>query len=854
MADKRTYQSSESEKVIQSLTIRQARVESADITTWREAVNSAKSGFRSKLYNLYENLLADPVLADAVDKRVGAITNAEITFQRNGNNVEAIDDLIDTPAFELLIREIVLTKGWGKSVIEAMFAPDFDVFSFPRKHIYIANLERRLSERKRYIIEREGMLTGYEYANDPWILECGDDYDLGFLFRAAPYVIYKRGGFGDWAQFAEIFGMPFLIGKYAGMDTATRDKLFDALAEIGSNPRAAIPKEAELQVVENKSSGSNTLYKDFRAACNEEILIAVLGNTMTTISGSSRSQGEVHQDTQEDIAQADRRYVQRQLNKWLVPLLIARGYDAAGGFFSFPDQGENMTTKERVDMALQLKKEGIPVSNDYFYEITGIPKAEVSDPKPPKTDPPKPAAGKGSSGADQKKGLRNFFAEAPAKIGASRQNFISRSIDSIAGNIKLSDSYSINIASLFDEALREIWNEQGSGQPFNPRLFDITNTALQDGISLEVGKESVEWGQTNAAFIREFRENTAVFAAFKSHQQTNEIVDLLIDEKGDLRSFSKFKKLALDVSKDYNVSWLQTEYNTAVRSARAAVNFRKYLATEHLYPNLEYLESVAEHQRGDHLTYVGTILPIRHVWWETHMPPSAWNCQCSVKPTNKAATAVPGEDEPIDPVFANNPGQTAKLVNTEATAYYTNTDAALRQQIEDMARRAERIRQRLEEIDFKRKSYKSGGYIDVPTAGQNANEAKNNIKIASTLAKQFADKYALLPVRNEPGKKSPDAINLKNYLLSDFKTQGGQNARNTIQAGIREASAQKAGEVVIRLINEASYKDVKSALYAALQPGRAATLRKIVIMHADGRLVRYDADLLRKVFWPDRLD
>jgi len=828
--------------MIQSLTIRQARVESADINTWREAVNSAKSGYRTKLYNLYENLLSDPILSDALDKRVGAITNAEITFQRDGKNVEAIDDLIDTPAFELLVKEIVLSKAWGKSVIEAMFTPEFDIFSFPRKHIYIANLERKLADRRRYIIEREGMLTGYDYEGDPWILECGDDYDLGFLYRAASYVIYKRGGFGDWAQFAEIFGMPFLVGKYAGTDTATRDKLFDALAQIGSNPRAAIPKETDLEVIANNSSGSNTLYKDFRAACNEEILIAVLGNTMTTISGSSRSQGEVHQDTQEDIAQSDRRYVQRNLNKWLVPLLIARGYDAAGGFFSFPDQGENMTTKERVDMAITLKKEGIPIDDDYLLEITGIPKAKSSDPKPPKTDPPKQDPPKST---DQKKGLRGFFVEAPAMVGANRQNFINRSISSIAGNIKLSDSYAINIASLLDEALREIYNEQGSSEPFNARLFDISNMALQQGISVEVGKESVEWGQTNSAFINEFRSNTAVFAAFKNHQQTNELVKLLVDDNGDLRSFSKFKKLALQVSDKYNVQWLQTEYNTAVRSARAAINYRKYLATEHLYPNLEYIESTAGHQRGDHLLYVGTILPIRHTWWEKHMPPSDWNCQCGVKPTNKAATAVPGEDEPIDPVFDNNPGQTAKMVNTEATAYYTNTDAALRQQIEEMARRAERLRQRLEQIDFKRKSYRSGGYIDVPKAVQTADDTKQVYRL---LAKNQADKYALLPVDNAEGSHNPDAVNLKTYQLSEAKVQIGTSVKNAIQNGIKAASLQKAGEAVILLTGNAGYQQIKQALRAALQNGRAATVKQIVIIQNDGSVRRYDADWLREVF------
>ena len=92
----------------------------------------------------------------------------------------------------------------------------------------------------------------------------------------------------------------------------------------------------------------------------------------------------------------------------------------------------------------------------------------------------------------------------------------------------------------------------------NPGLFNITNNALQKAISIEVNKEDDNWGKTNSAFIQQFRENTAVFAAFKSHQEQNEMVGLLIDEKGELRSFSKFKKLALEVSKDYDINWLRT--------------------------------------------------------------------------------------------------------------------------------------------------------------------------------------------------------------------------------------------------------------------------------------------------------
>lgn len=165
------------------------------------------------------------------------------------------------------------------------------------------------------------------------------------------------------------------------------------------------------------------------------------------------------------------------------------------------------------------------------------------------------------------------------------------------------------------------------------------------------------------------------------------MVALLFDENGNLRSFREFKKLAANVSKNYNENWLRTEYNTAVRSARAAVNYRKYLETEDLYPNLEYVQSTASHPRDSHLGYVGTILLIRHEWWDTHMPPSDWNCACSVRPTDKEPTAVP-PGEYVTPVFQNNPGKSAEFVKLKEHPYIkkicpnfkgcgTNTDIKL---------------------------------------------------------------------------------------------------------------------------------------------------------------------------------
>ena len=166
-----------------TLVIRPSRVESADVDTWRNAVNSAKFGYREKLYDLYDNLMADGVLSKAVEKFVGKVTNAEISFQKNGKNIPEIDDLMNTPEFEELIKEIAYAKIYGRSIIELGFTPDFSVFSYPRKNCIIRYIDRPLSERQKCIVAREGQVTGYDYTKDDFFIECGKDDDLGLIFN-----------------------------------------------------------------------------------------------------------------------------------------------------------------------------------------------------------------------------------------------------------------------------------------------------------------------------------------------------------------------------------------------------------------------------------------------------------------------------------------------------------------------------------------------------------------------------------------------------------------------------------------------------------------------------------------------
>ena len=657
------------ENIYPQIVIKAPQRSTSDVSKWRTALRSADMGRSKPLFDLYEDLLIDGVLSDAVEKRIAAITNSELAFTNlKGEKVQEMIDLIDTLAFEELLTCIMQTRFWGRSAGEFDFTNGFGFNPIPFKNI---SLETKS------ILLNEADQSGISYVDDDFLLVLGKQRDRGLFLKTAPFTIWKRGGFGDYAQWLEIFGMPQRVGKYSSYDTQSRQLLEEALSKAGSAPWLVIPKESDVETTNNTGNGSSgTSYNDFRKACNEEMLITVLGQILTTVPGDkgARSLGEVHKQVEESRNKADMRYTQRVLNTYVKPVLIKRGFPAVGNFV-FPEDVESLTVDELVSLSGIIK-----IPSAYIYDKHGIPKPkegeEIAGTQKPlqieasKTDEPKPDSKK----KDEE--VSDFFVEAPAKIGAEMRTYIQRLIRNITGKTVLAGNYTIDIDKLIKRAIRELYNEeQKQSALVNKNLFEATNTPLQTAINRELLHVK------DPEFIKQFRENTAVFAAFKNHLQTKEIVALLHDEEGNLRSFSKFKKLALQISEKYNVSWLQTEYNTAVRAARSAANFKKFQETADLYPNLEYIRSSATSPRISHEKYAGTILPINHPWWKTHMPPSDWNCQCSVRQTDKDVTTVPGE-EFVNIAFQNNAGESASFVNINETPFYKHSEEDLRAKIE----------------------------------------------------------------------------------------------------------------------------------------------------------------------------
>lgn len=381
--------------VVNNISVQTIQRQSQDIAKWRRALEHAESASqqRALLFDLYSDILLDGYLNNIIQKRIDSITNRTLRFSVEGEDIPEVNELVEKSFFELFLIEVMNSKFWGHSLIELGW-PEANTAKpgwtelVNRKHV---------KPRFGIVTRTQSEISGIEYRKPPaadHLVEVGGDEDLGLLLRVAPYAIFKRGNFGDWAEYAEVFGMPFRWATYN--NEQTRQVLETALEEAGSAGYVVAPTDANIQFLnQNSGSQSGNVFKFLRDACNEEMSITILGNTMTTTEASSSgyAQSYTHAESQDEIHYADRRFLLRVLNEKLTPYLQRMGYPVEGGHWYFQDE-EDIELATRLEMDLKLFNI-VDIPESYWYEKYKIPKPSREDPPTERRSPANAASASG---------------------------------------------------------------------------------------------------------------------------------------------------------------------------------------------------------------------------------------------------------------------------------------------------------------------------------------------------------------------------------------------------------------------------------------------------------------------------
>ncbi len=658
---KKTNTGQQLNPIIQNLIIRPIQRTTQDIKKWRDALKAAESIVprRISLYDLYSDILLDGHLSSIVEKRIMSILNTDLVFSRDNKPVDEVNALIRTTQFEILLREIMNAKFWGYSLIWTDFS-NLDVALIPRKHV---------EPHKGLILKRQYELTGEPYRTEKYknyLLEAGSPDDLGLFLKAAQYVIYKRGAFGDWAQFSELFGMPFRIGKYETYDVDGRVNLEKALDEAGSAAYAVVPKSTDIEF-HWPSSGSNAngeLYHKLEEACDEEMSVLILGQTMTTkdTSGSGYAQGLIHQNVEYNIHQSDRRYVLRILQEKLNPILQAHGYQVEGGKWNF-QESDGLSIKDRLDMDTRLAM-FVPISDDYFYEKYGIPKPDdynalkTEQKKKVVKTPAGSVTGTTTKQADRNaiQRLFDFFAGAPGRE---------------PGLIELGDISLNKTAGKLDKEAEKIAKQIYEGTlpadfMISDKMAILVAKYLADAVYYGIGKTALrsKYKNVHAATLEEMQKNVYRFSAAKNYEQLKQINQALL-EGGQRRSFTAFMDHVKMINQEFNRNYLMTEYNTSYSSAQMARKWNEFGVRADDSPFLKYRAVMDDRTRDDHAALNGVVRRIDDPFWNNYYPPNDWNCRCTVIQLPESNANVTDLDKVQMPKvpdnFANNSGKTRQI-------------------------------------------------------------------------------------------------------------------------------------------------------------------------------------------------
>lgn len=186
---------------------------------------------------------------------------------------------------------------------------------------------------------------------------------------------------------------------------------------------------------------------------------------------------------------------------------------------------------------------------------------------------------------------------------------------------------------------------------------------LTGGIYKGYGKtiSQVEYDTHDYNMLHNLKTNVYLFSSAKTFNYVLATENLIV-EGNEVLPFKEFKKRALEVYDQYNVTWLEAEYNTAIGQAQNARAWNDFSDDA----VLRYVLTAGVEHADVCLSMQGVVRPKNDPIWASHSPLNHFNCLCLLEASydNKAKPIPSGIIKP-PPEFGHNPGMTGEAFSKE---------------------------------------------------------------------------------------------------------------------------------------------------------------------------------------------
>ena len=353
-----------------------------EISNWKiglESWEDVNNPTTAELIRVYNDIALDPHLTAAIETRKSRTLSKDYkVIDQDGEKIDEQSEIFNSIWFRDYIKFALDSRFYGYSLIQFgdRVKNGFDYVKLvPREYVYPQKMAVRKSA-----FSNQPLIPIKTGKFAPWVQFVGRrGDDLGLFSKAAPMMIYKKTTQAAWAEFSELFGAPFRLGKTDIRNEDLRDNMYYMLENMGRNAYGVFNHDDDLEFIGDKKTDAYEVYDKLIERANSEISKLILGSTMVMDSGSSRSQAEVHERTLEAIDKEDSLFIQEIVNNELIPWLNKNHGFNITGLWKW-DDSERVSKAEQFERDIKLIQTGkYKIPGDYITETYGTPLEETQE-------------------------------------------------------------------------------------------------------------------------------------------------------------------------------------------------------------------------------------------------------------------------------------------------------------------------------------------------------------------------------------------------------------------------------------------------------------------------------------------
>lgn len=185
-------------------------------------------------------------------------------------------------------------------------------------------------------------------------------------------------GLSWFMNFVQLYGIPFRHAEVA--DKKDDNEVAKFLSQIGSLGYVITRPGTKINILDAPASkGGRYPQTELLDIADKQCDIFILGQTLTsgTDSSGSRALGEVHQDTQDDMAETLTGWIGDVLTYQLVPSVVSVNWGMREDLPTVSAKPEEVIDEQSRATRMQaVKTMGLPVEKSWAYDNLGIPVPE----------------------------------------------------------------------------------------------------------------------------------------------------------------------------------------------------------------------------------------------------------------------------------------------------------------------------------------------------------------------------------------------------------------------------------------------------------------------------------------------